>query len=342
MVTTDEVFLLQAIAKAWETQTFALPNPSVGALILSNDFQILALESHACFGSSHAELLALKSAFLKLVPSKPKEKLDLLSPWELWEFLACNHQGLFKECSLYITLEPCLHEGKTPSCAKLLSILKPKRVIFGASDPTNQAGGGAKLLSSCGIEVIEGVCLEESLNLLYPFLTYLKKGRFNLFKLAQRLNGNYKGGQISNMDSKIFTHTQRSNADLLVVSGNTVRTDLPKLDTRFSQMQNKAPKIEVLTKKPTSTDCINAKEVSLCQDLNELHLNSGFNVIEGGYPLFLALQDRVDCFLSIVASTFEGSNPFVLPKIDFELLYMQNFGKNRKDVVLWLKPSDQN
>ncbi|WP_051420534.1 bifunctional diaminohydroxyphosphoribosylaminopyrimidine deaminase/5-amino-6-(5-phosphoribosylamino)uracil reductase RibD [Helicobacter pametensis] len=340
MVTTEEIFLLQAIAKAWETQTFALPNPSVGALILSEDFQVLALKSHVRFGSSHAELLALKQAFLRLSPQEPQVNLDSLSPKELWEFLALHHGGIFEGCSIFVTLEPCLHEGKTPSCAKLLAILKPKRVIFGSYDLTDQAQGGAQFLSSCGIEVIGGICLEESLNLLYPFLTYLKKGRFNLFKLAQRLNGDYKRGQISNMDSKIFTHTQRSNADLIVVSGNTVRCDHPRLDTRFSRWQNKTPRIEILTKHSAPLDSICAKEIRVCYDKEELSLERGFNLIEGGYPLLKALQERIDCFLLIVAPVLEGMATDVSSKIEFDLLYLCQFGLKQKDVALWFKPKD--
>ncbi|MCE3047168.1 bifunctional diaminohydroxyphosphoribosylaminopyrimidine deaminase/5-amino-6-(5-phosphoribosylamino)uracil reductase RibD [Helicobacter kayseriensis] len=340
MVKAQEIFLLQAISEAWEVQTLALPNPSVGALILSKDFEILALEAHERFGSSHAELLAFKSAFLKLNADVKKEVLDSLSPKELWDFLAKNHGGVFKECSVFVTLEPCLHEGKTPSCAKLLSILHPKCVVFGASDPTSQAKGGAEFLSSCGIEVLGGVCLQQSLDLLYPFMTYVHKGRFNLFKIAQRLNGDYKRGQISNMASRIFTHTQRSNADSIVISGNTVRTDSPKLDTRFSRIQNKTPKIQILTQTFTPTDCICANDIRLYNHVDDLQLEEGFNLIEGGYPLLSVLRNKIDGLLLIVAPKFGGSNPTKAPDMNFDLLYAQEFCEASRDIALWLKPKD--
>lgn len=342
MVNIDDIFLSRIIAKAWESQTFALPNPSVASLVLSSNYEVLSLQSHTQFGSAHAELNALKEAFIALHPLclELRDKLDLMTPYELWDFLAHHHHNCFKQCSIYITLEPCLHEGKTPSCAKLLSILKPKKVVFGAYDSHPLAGGGAAFLQQQGIDVVGGVCLQEALDLIYPFLCFCQKGRFNLFKLAQRLNGNYKKGQISNLASKIFTHTQRSSADSLIVSGHTIRTDSPKLDTRFSRFQNKQPMIQILTRSLVATDCINAKKIEIHSCKEELSLASGFNIIEGGYPLLLELQEKLDCLLLIIAPFFEGENPFVIPRVEFDLLHSQVFDHFNKDVALWLKPKN--
>lgn len=336
----EELLLSQAIAKAWETQTLALPNPSVGALILSQDSQILALESHSEFGSSHAELKVLKEAFflLRSCDEAQRARIDSLSPWDLWEFLASNHHGAFKDCSVFVTLEPCMHEGKTPSCAKLLAILKPRRVVFGAKDPTKQAQGGAQLLQSCGIETLGEVCLQESLDLLFPFLTYLERGRLNLFKIAQRLNGNYKHGRISNRASHIFTCTQRTNADSLVISGNTLRTDSPKLDTRYALREGKIPRIQILTRSGVDTGFLAHREVEVFDKVEELKLQSGFNIIEGGYPLLMALRDKIDCLLLFFAPFFDGDNPSKIGKMEFELLYSQTFLYSSRDVALWLKP----
>lgn len=342
MVNFEEILLSCAIAKAWETQTFALPNPSVGALILSQDLQILALESHSEFGSSHAELKALKEAFFLLTSCNEAKKAQLnsLSPKELWEFLSLNHNGIFNDCSVFVTLEPCIHDGKTPSCAKLLSILKPKKVVFGAYDPTKEAQGGAKLLQSYGIEVMGGVCLKECLDLLFPFLTYLKKGRFNLFKIAQRLNGNYKDGQISNQASKIFTHIQRSNATSLVVSGKTIRTDRPKLDTRYAPKEGKLPKIQILSRVQQEGDCLKHREVKTFDQSHKLELESGFNLIEGGYPLLMSLKEKIDGLLLFVAPFFDGHNSPQIEKMEFELLYSQTFSHINRDIALWLKPKN--
>lgn len=340
MVIFEEILLSSAIVKAWEVQTFALPNPSVGALILSKDSNVLALENHSQFGSSHAELKALKEAFLLLTASNQAKKaeLDLLSSRDLWEFLALNHNGIFKDCSVFVTLEPCIHEGKTPSCAKLLSILKPKRIIFGAYDPTKEAQGGAKFLQSCGIEVIGGICLQESLDLLFPFLTYLKKGRFNLFKIAQRLNGNYKDGQISNLASKAFTHHQRINATSLVVSGKTIRTDRPKLDTRYALKGGKLPKIQILSKTQKEVDFLEHREIKIFDQSQDLELQSGFNLIEGGYPLLATLKDKIDALLLFFSPFFDGNNAVKIEKVEFDLLYSQTFCHNNRDIALWLKP----
>lgn len=342
MVNFEEILLSCAIAKAWEVQTFALPNPSVASLILSKDLQILALESHSEFGSSHAELRALKEAFFLLASCSEakKAKLNSLSPRDLWEFLSLNHNGVFKDCSVFVTLEPCIHDGKTPSCAKLLSILKPKKIVFGAYDPTKEAQGGAKFLQSCGIEVIGGVCLQESLDLLFPFLTYQKKGRFNLFKIAQRLNGNYKEGQISNQASKVFTHTQRTNADSLVVSGKTIRTDRPKLDTRYALREGKLPKIQILSRMQKEQDFLKHREVKIFNQSDELELESGFNLIEGGYPLLMSLREKIDGLLLFFAPFFDGDHSSKIERMEFELLYSQTFHHSSRDIALWLKPKN--
>lgn len=338
----EEIFLSYAINKAWQVQTFALPNPSVGALILSEDLKVLALEAHCKFGSSHAELQAFKEAFIVLnaLDAKKRKDLDLLSPRDLWEFLASNHQGMFHNCSVFVTLEPCIHDGKTPSCAKLLSILKPKKIVFGAYDPTKKAQGGAKFLQSLGIEILGGVCLQESLNLLFPFLTYLNKGRFNLFKIAQRLNGNYKDGQISNVASKIFTHNQRGNARSLVVSGKTIRTDRPKLDTRYADQIKNLPKIQILSRHQRNADCLQDREFNIVNQVENLELQSGFNIIEGGYPLLSALKEKIDALLLFIAPFFEGENTAEIEKMEFELLHSAVFDEASRNIALWLKPKN--
>lgn len=342
MVNFEEILLSCAIAKAWEVQTFALPNPSVGALILSGDLQVLALQAHSEFGASHAELKALKEAFFSLAScdEATKNRLNACSPRELWDFLASNHNQIFKDCSVFITLEPCIHDGKTPSCAKLLSILKPKRVVFGAQDPTGKAHGGEQFLKDCGIEVVGGVCLQECLNLLFPFLTYLKKGRFNLFKIAQRLNGNYKNGQISNPSSRAFTHTQRTNAKSLVVSGETIRTDQPKLDVRYAIRKGKLPKIQILSRIEQDEGLFKHREVRFSNQSCKLELESGFNVIEGGYPLLMSLKEQIDCLLLIFAPFFDGANSSTIKKMEFELLNTQTFKHSNQDIALWFKPKN--
>lgn len=342
MVNFEEILLSYAISKAWEVQTFALPNPSVGTLILSKDLQVLALQAHDEFGASHAELKALKEAFFLLTSCDEvtKDRLNALSPRELWEFLASNHNQIFKDCSVFVTLEPCIHDGKTPSCAKLLSILKPKRVVFGPQDPTEKAQGGAKFLQDCGIEVVGGVCLKECLDLLFPFLTYLKKGRFNLFKIAQRLNGNYKNGQISNLASRVFTHTQRTNAKSLVVSGETIRTDQPKLDTRYGIREGGLPKIQILSRIEKDSNFSKHREVKFFNQSCKLELESGFNIIEGGYPLLMSLKDQIDCLLLIFAPFFDGENSSKIEKMEFELLNTQIFKHSNQDIALWFKPKN--
>ncbi|REA73700.1 bifunctional diaminohydroxyphosphoribosylaminopyrimidine deaminase/5-amino-6-(5-phosphoribosylamino)uracil reductase, partial [Staphylococcus pseudintermedius] len=107
-------------------------------------------------------------------------------------------------------LEPCNSYGKTPACSELLEILKPKRVVIAAEENEAKKGGLARL-QKARIETIICHNLEnKAKDLLLPFRIMEQKGRFNLFKLALRMNGDYHHGKITGKKSVIFTHNQRA------------------------------------------------------------------------------------------------------------------------------------
>ena len=242
--TRDILFMRHCIDLAWSAQTLTLPNPPVGAILLDSSYEIISKAIHLKAGRAHAEVLALLYGYEVL--SGKKSGLDKSSDsQEIHDFLAKNHNGLFRDKILLITLEPCNHYGKTPPCAELIATLKPAKIIIGFCDKWGESSNGAKRLQKAGVEVeflSQEILLDfgheniysRMLDLLYPFLCLKDKGKFNLFKLALRLDGEYKDGQISGNASRIFTHNQRCIAQNLIISGRTALSDKPRLDTRYA------------------------------------------------------------------------------------------------------------
>jgi len=120
----DEFYMQLALDKAWEFQGLSYPNPAVGALITYKG-KIIAIEAHQKAGTSHAEVLALLSAYETL--ERSKIDFDPTNAQKAHTFLLSLPQNFFEKCSIYVTLEPCSHIGKTPSCASLLSALTLKK-----------------------------------------------------------------------------------------------------------------------------------------------------------------------------------------------------------------------
>ena len=104
----DEFYMQLALNKAWEYQGLTYPNPSVGAVVVLNG-NILAIEAHQKSGTSHAEVLALLTAYETL--SKTHIDFDPKDAQKAHTFLLSLPQNFFSECSIYVTLEPCSHEG---------------------------------------------------------------------------------------------------------------------------------------------------------------------------------------------------------------------------------------
>ncbi|WP_066388780.1 bifunctional diaminohydroxyphosphoribosylaminopyrimidine deaminase/5-amino-6-(5-phosphoribosylamino)uracil reductase RibD [Helicobacter himalayensis] len=324
----DSLLMKSAIAHAWEFQTLCLPNPSVGALLYSTQYGILGVGAHKKAGGAHAEVYAFANAARTLWKMQKKEdkiraldSLFLLPLSEqshaLHEFLKAQARGLFAQCSLYVSLEPCNHFGKTPPCAQLIESLQVRRVVI-AHLESKSAQGGAQRLQKCGIEVVSGVCEKEAWALLLPFLRFSQNGAFRLFKLAMRLNGDYKSGQISSQSARNFTHNQRSVCERIIVSGKTFLYDLPRLDCRFASVpfdKTHLPKIEILTRKsfnPLQNENIKERDVRVCEDIKELSLIKGFSIIEGGFPLLESLKNHIDMLLIQLAPNFLSN---VLPQM---------------------------
>lgn len=335
---SDEYLLSLCVNEAWKYQTLTLPNPSVGAMVVDSKGEILSVCAHQKAGCSHAEVNALKMAFEKLTGIQ----CDLKGAVDIHHFLRRNHKGIFRDCSIYVTLEPCNHYGKTPPCAELLEEICPKRVIIGSCENQQESKGGAERLKNCGIEVVTNVLQKECDALLYPFLCLKEKGHFNLFKIAQRLNGDYKSGLISSQEGRVFTHNQRCVADKIIISGKTMRSDKPTLDTRYSApfYQGRLPDVKILTREKPCYEAplfeVPDREVEFCSKVEHLKLESGFNVIEGGWDLFESLHLYVDMLLSHISPTLSADTHSKGLAWNGELLYVQKLGN---DGMLWIKRS---
>ncbi|WQY10970.1 bifunctional diaminohydroxyphosphoribosylaminopyrimidine deaminase/5-amino-6-(5-phosphoribosylamino)uracil reductase [Helicobacter pylori] len=340
-----ESLLEMCLNKAWEYQTLALENPSVACMVLDKNHEILSLETHKKAKTPHAEVLAAQSALKILRPSLKNDLEKLEDPKTLSDFLKTRHDNAFTDCVFLITLEPCNSYGKTPACSELLEILKPKRVVIATEENEAKKGGLARL-QKARIETIICRNLEnKAKDLLLPFRVMEQKGRFNLFKLALRMNGDYYHGKITGQKSVIFTHNQRAICDTLIISGKTIRTDNPLLDSRFcdSFYHNKNPNIAILSKRSINPNSkvffVPNRLVNIFNNPKDLPLEKGFNFIEGGWGLFESLRDKIDALLlhSHASMISEAFNTLAL-KTPFKgrLLHAQIL---ENEALLWIENS---
>ena len=188
-------------------------NPVVGAVIVHND-KIIGEGYHCKAGEPHAEVNAINSV---------------------------KNQELLKESTIYVSLEPCSHIGKTPACSTLIINKKIPRVVIGTIDSFSKVQGrGMKMLQDAGIEVITGVLESECRELNKRFFTFHEKKRpYVILKWAQTLDGfidsdgKYSNESwITNNVSKILVHKWRTEEPAILVGRITAEKDNPKLNVR--------------------------------------------------------------------------------------------------------------
>lgn len=193
------------------------PNPMVGAVVVCDGI-IIGEGYHVKFGEAHAEVNAIRNVFEKY----PDAEL------------------LLKRSTIYVSLEPCAHYGKTPPCADLIINYQIPRVVIGCRDPFEHVNGkGIQKLTDAGIEVIEGILTEECISLNKRFNTRVQKQRpYIILKWAQTLNGFFAPSTpnqkwITSELSKQLVHCWRSEEDAVLVGKNTVLIDNPQLNVRL-------------------------------------------------------------------------------------------------------------
>ena len=197
------------------------PNPMVGCIIV-HDGNIIGEGYHKIYGGPHAEVNAINSV-----------------PENLLNFLP--------EATLYVSLEPCAHHGKTPPCADLIVSKKIRRVVIGSNDPNPKvAGKGIQKLHDAGVDVIIEVLKPEADFLNRRFLTFYTKHRpYIILKLAESADGFMAPNEpkqvwLTNEHSKKLVHQWRAEEQAIVVGKRTVEIDDPELTVRLAEGKNPA------------------------------------------------------------------------------------------------------
>ncbi len=326
-------YMQKAVDIAWRYQLLTYPNPAVGACVVK-DNQILSIEAHKKAGSPHAEVNALKSAYLIAYPTSPLK--DFEESFEIHNFLIENHNDFFKDCEIFVTLEPCNHIGKTPACANLLKEVGFSKVTIGSLDPNNLASGGRGTLEKSGITVEVGVLKEECDNLLFPFLKW-HNDRFRFFKLAIRADGSCDGGYITTKDSLTLVHQLRTKLDLLIIGGNTVRIDRPTLDSRFA-ISGKSPDVLIYSKEKDFDRTIPLfsvpnRTVTIGDNLE--NIDAKFSMVEGGWKLLENLQNTCDCLVLFVS--YKESRTLNFEPLHFSFKKIYSFAINQYDEIHFYK-----
>jgi diaminohydroxyphosphoribosylaminopyrimidine deaminase / 5-amino-6-(5-phosphoribosylamino)uracil reductase len=211
MFRTDRLFMRRAVRLAEKGAGRVNPNPMVGAVLVKQG-RIIGEGYHEYYGGPHAEANAIGNASRDV-----------------------------KGATLYVTLEPCNHQGKTPPCCPLIVKKGIVRVVIGIRDPNpDVAGNGADFLMSKGIEVATGVLEKEILGQNAPYLKFITTGLpYVLLKSAMTLDGKIatvtgKSRWISCEKSRLMVHRLRYNTDAVMVGINTVLADDPLLRSKIS------------------------------------------------------------------------------------------------------------
>jgi diaminohydroxyphosphoribosylaminopyrimidine deaminase/5-amino-6-(5-phosphoribosylamino)uracil reductase len=324
----DEFYMQLALNEAWKYQGLTYPNPAVGAVVVK-DGNILAIEAHQKAGTSHAEVMALLSAYETL--TKKSINFDIFDAMQGHNFLLSLDKNFFSECSIYVTLEPCAHSGKTPSCASLLKTLALKQVVIGIKDPIEGHDGGASTLQHVTMGILEKECS----NLLEPFMIWQNRA-FVLFKLAQTSNGRIGGGYLSSKTSLTHVHQLREVCTTLLIGGNTVRVDKPTLDCRFTG--GVAPDITIYSKEDNFNRDIPLfsvanREVYVSSVLTFLDSPS-FVLVEGGEGMLNALKEKIDYLLIYQTPKLTTNTLTYNTTMNLEFLHTE---KKDVDLMIWSK-----
>ena len=328
----DAFYMQLALEKAWQYQGLTYPNPAVGAVV-TLDGKVLAIEAHQKAGTSHAEVLALLSAYETLTDTSID--FDPKDAHKAHTFLLSLPKGFFSQCTIYVTLEPCSHQGQTPSCASLLKSLNPARVVIGTKDPIAGHDEGMKLLKNADIGLLEEACKA----LLEPFMIWQKRS-FVLFKLAQTSNARIGGGYLSCKASLEHVHQLRGVCTALLIGGNTVRADRPTLDCRFSG--DGASDVVIYAKKDNFDRqiplfSVKNREVRITDNLAFLD-KPGFVIVEGGEGMLNALKEKIDWML--IYQTPKLSTNSLTYNIEMNLRFLHQ-AKKDVDLMIWSQIIDE-
>ena len=284
--TTDEKYMRRCLQLAECGRENAKPNPMVGAVIVAEN-RIIGEGYHVRYGEAHAEVNAFASI-------SPKDA------------------ALLPSATLYVSLEPCAHQGKTPPCTRLIIEKGVGRVVVGCIDPFAKVQGrGIRMLQEAGIEVTLGVLEAECLALNRRFIVCQHHCRpYIILKWAQTTNGflddNNHAMQLSTPFTRMLVHQLRADVDAILIGRHTDEREHPALTVR--DWSGKNPRRIVLTHK-----------LNIHQLMNELYTEGVQSLlVEGGataHQSFLnaGLWDEIRVETAPVVVT-NGTKAAPLPK----------------------------
>ncbi len=206
----DEFYISRCIELARKATGKTYPNPLVGSVIVHNG-KIIGEGYHHKAGEPHAEINAIHSV---------------------------TDKGLIPESTIYVSLEPCAHYGKTPPCALKIKELGFKKVVIGAMDSHDKVNGkGRKIIQEAGIETVSGILETECTELNKRFFTYHEKKRpYIILKWAESADGfmdrDFRPCPISNPLVNQFVHQIRADEHAILVGTQTALNDNPSLTVR--------------------------------------------------------------------------------------------------------------
>ncbi len=256
-MSTGELFMQRALELAKLGIGYVSPNPLVGCVIVHEN-KIIGEGWHKQFGKAHAEVNAIDSV---------------------------EDKRLLSEATVYVSLEPCSHHGKTPPCADLLISKNIKRVVVAIEDPNPLvASKGINKLRDAGVEVEVGVLSKEAEELNKRFFTYIKYQRsYIILKWAQTNDGfiaplNREPIWISNEYSRQLVHKWRTEEDALLIGSETALQDNPRLNVRNWSGRNPVRIIiDRKLKLPKTLHVFDGSQKTICYNLE---LNIEMNNLE--------------------------------------------------------------
>lgn len=242
---TDEKYMRRALELARHGELDASPNPMVGAVIVDPSGRIIGEGWHRRCGEGHAEVNAVASV---------------------------KDPSMLRDATMYVTLEPCSHYGKTPPCADMIVEKGIPRVVIGTLDPFAKVSGrGVAKLLAAGVEVSTGMLEDECRELNRKFMTAHRLHRpYITLKWAQSADG-YIDGRISTHVTSVAVHKMRATNDAILIGSGTALADNPTLTTR--DFAGKSPVKVVLDRRrrlPADLRLFNDGEVIVLSDCRNL------------------------------------------------------------------------
>ncbi len=342
VLANHETYMRRCLELAKPGLRDAMPNPSVGAVAVYNG-QIVGEGSTSAYGGSHAEVNAIN---------------------------AIKNREILKASTLYVSLEPCSHHGKTPPCTDLIIKSGIQKVVIGCNDPFPEVNGrGIRTLRDRGIEVITGILEAECLRLNRRFFTFHAKQRpYIILKWAQSTDGYLDAPRdtnelgikwITQPETKELTHSWRSREMAIAIGTNTAVVDNPSLTVRAVQGKNPArivldrtgrlnPALNVFNSDATTlvlTELTTYPVAGISRRIDFTGFVSEFNrilyeenllsvIVEGGAKLlqtFIQSNNWDEARILTGSTNFGGG--IKAPTLTTKPVHTKTFGKDRIDFV---------